>query len=121
MNMNELTEMFGEPISVYTWQDAVNDGTFVEVTGIAKNFGYIYPIAFTRTFYNRFAEGMSNLDSDNRIMSILLRVASVIKGRPSDDFPIFFELDGESCMVATEGRSMENPEPILTVMLGSDY
>lgn len=51
-----LTELFGEPISVYTRQQAIEDGELVDVTEWAsaeKGFhgGFTCPVVFTRALW----------------------------------------------------------------------
>ena len=55
--MDAMTEIFGEPISVYTREDATEDGVLVDVTEWAsadKGFhgGFVCPVAMTRKLWD---------------------------------------------------------------------
>lgn len=43
-----LTEIFGEPIHVYARQKAIQDGHLVEVSEMAQEAGFRFPVALTR-------------------------------------------------------------------------
>ena len=45
--MDTMTEMFGEPISIYTWAQAINDGQLIDVSESAREAGIRYPVAVT--------------------------------------------------------------------------
>lgn len=48
----ENPDSFGDDvISVYTRQDAINDGVLVDVTETAKKMGFRYPVAVTNTVW----------------------------------------------------------------------
>ena len=119
-----LTEKtFGKPISAYTWDDAVEDGLFVEVTNLAKKSGYAVPTAITTSAYCRiidFDQADENL-SDARLTRLLFHVRAELAIKSEEDYPIFFEYMGHRMIVSMEGRNMENPEPVLTIMLAEDY
>lgn len=53
---DELKEMFGTPISVYTRAQAIEDGILVDVSTVASEAGFNWPTAMTRTVYERYVE-----------------------------------------------------------------
>jgi len=55
-NSLSLTEFWGEPISVYTEEDALRDGTLVEVTDTAREAGFSCRYFLTRAAWEDFAE-----------------------------------------------------------------
>lgn len=47
--MNEtMAEIFGEPISIYTRRQALDDGFLVDVSELAKEAGFRFSVAMTR-------------------------------------------------------------------------
>ena len=49
--MNEITEIFGEPISVYTDADALSEGVLIDVTDLGIHFGGRPINRFTRSVW----------------------------------------------------------------------
>jgi hypothetical protein len=45
----DLVEIFGEPFSTYTRQQAIDDGFLVDVSDMAREAGFRVPVAMTRT------------------------------------------------------------------------
>ncbi len=43
-----IAEIFGEPISIYTRAQALDDGVLVDVSELAKEAGFRFPVAMTR-------------------------------------------------------------------------
>lgn len=54
--MSTLTEIFGEPISVYTREQAIEDGFLVDVSEHARTLGYMVPVAMSRAAWTNYAE-----------------------------------------------------------------
>lgn len=52
-NPSTLTELFGEPISIYTRTQALADGELVDVTDadVTRDAGFRVPVAVTRTVW----------------------------------------------------------------------
>ena len=48
-----LTELFGEPISVYTRKQAIEDGTLIDVSSTAKEAGIKFSTAVTAAVWHR--------------------------------------------------------------------
>lgn len=113
-------------ISCYTWDDAVNDGTFIDVSHIAKRYGYTTPVAITSTLFHDHLKDESDDITKVNIQTLLMGLASYIKAvRPESSqitYPATFEDDSVTQLWATiEARSPSNPSPIMTIMLPSDY
>ena len=53
---NELTEIFGEPISVYTRAQAIDDGFLVDISELAREAGFRYPVAMTSDAFSKYVE-----------------------------------------------------------------
>ena len=49
-----LTELFGEPIHVYTRAQALEDGFLVDVSETAREAGIRYPVALTRAVWDEY-------------------------------------------------------------------
>lgn len=49
--MNTSTEIFGEPISIYTDADAIVDGVLIDVTDLGLHFGGMPINRFTRSVW----------------------------------------------------------------------
>lgn len=43
-----LSDMFGEPISKYSRLQAIDDGALIDVSGTAREAGFVFPVALTR-------------------------------------------------------------------------
>jgi len=77
MTMDELKEIYGEPISVYTREQAIEDGVLVDVTewGSAdKGFigGYTCSVVMTRALWNKVeAPKGSRQDTRGRAHDVL--------------------------------------------------
>jgi hypothetical protein len=46
-----MTELFGEPISVYTRAQALEDGVLVDVSVMGREAGFKYPVAVTQAVW----------------------------------------------------------------------
>ena len=46
-NTASMTELFGEPISVYTRAQAIEDGQLIDVSTVAREAGIVWPVALT--------------------------------------------------------------------------
>jgi hypothetical protein len=133
--MNDLFDG-AEIISCYTWDNAVDDGIFVDVSGMAKGAGFTLPVAITRSLYSSHLEVKNDHGAtlggatDLRIQTLLMLLAIHIKelkqkGEANDsmiEYHATFEEEGITTIWASiEGRSPSNPEPVMTIMLPSDY
>ena len=143
--MNNLTDIFGDVIYSYTRAQAIADGVLVDVTEMAKEAGFKWPVAITRSAWEDCVE-WSNEDSERQvhqdeagrlwdllwlaISAIHLAASNTRKGIPQDPSLMFFELyrvprDGKSTrprmtrlkLVAGPG---DNAEPVITIMLPNE-
>lgn len=68
-----------EVISVYSRQDALNDGALIDVSSVAKEAGFSVPVALTRAVYHDYVEwnkgvpnyGRALQDEDGRLWDVL--------------------------------------------------
>lgn len=78
--MGELIEFYGEPVSVYTRQQAIEDGVLVDVTEWAgpgqMQGGFACPVAITRNLWAKVeAPKRSNQDTRGRAHDVLWMAA----------------------------------------------
>ena len=134
-----MTDLFekGNPfagmdlISVYTWDNAVADGTFVEVTGLAKKWGFKIPVAITRNLYSThlkqlWPDGTENEHATNKMIALLLvELHQAIKEHKEPNNMITFDANlkdgGVTVWASIEGRSPSTSEPAMTILLPEDY
>jgi hypothetical protein len=108
----------------YTWDDAIEDGTFIRVPeAIQKEAGIKYPTAITSNLYNTYIKPNDKVDEQGRLWDLLW----MFKNSPDrkDDgnmrtFTLRFGKARVTVWVVCEARSPDNPEPIITFMLPED-
>ena len=90
MQAEDMSEFFGEPISVYTRQQALDDGVLVDVTATASEAGIMIHTAITAA-----------LEADIRDLSgVQCETGQSYEGRLRD---VIF-------VVAVEGRKQTEPQ-----------
>lgn len=52
MNGDEIREVFGDPISIYTRAQAIEDGVLVDVSETAREAGFRFPVAVTQRVWS---------------------------------------------------------------------
>lgn len=72
-----MVEIFGEAISTYTRAQAIEDGVLVDVSEIAKEAGFKFPVAVTRAAW---ADCVEWSDEDNKLSCTACRGAAVACG-----------------------------------------
>jgi hypothetical protein len=118
-----------EVIFAYTRQQALSDGVLVDVSSLAKEAGFVFPVALTETLYHSYivpaldlvAEGQS---IQGRLWDLLfvLRFA-IANARDTDTilFKVLFLMSAGSTPVPIELKAVCGPgddgEPVLTIML----
>lgn len=65
-NPDSFSGFFGEPIYTYTRAQALEDGVLVDVSDLAKEAGFRYPVAMTQTAWADCVE-WSDLDSERQV------------------------------------------------------
>ncbi|MFA7219046.1 MAG: DUF6573 family protein [Synergistaceae bacterium] len=109
----------------YTWEDAIKDGTFVEVTGIAKECGFKIPVAVTRSVYD-LCIGFDGIQTNKNITRLLLATLKAIRGSASKDESLLtyqhtFKDEEIEVWASIEGRNTKNPEPVMTIFKPEEY
>jgi hypothetical protein len=129
-----MTEFFGPAISTYTREMAIEDGVLVEVTGTAKLAGIKFPVAVTRTVWNRYIEWrqadtdqQAYQDQSGRLWDVVWMARHGMSGAKEQASQINFDLD----CIPRDGRTKtaqlttlklhigpgDQGEPVLTIML----
>ena len=98
----------------YTWDDAINDGTFIRIPEeLSKQF-FKYPMAITSTIWNQYIE---KKDINGRLWDILW----MMKNGEMDGNICRFKVKIGKKLVAMEAvceaRGPDNPEAIMTIYL----
>lgn len=102
-----VTCVFGEPISVYTRAQALEDGTLVDAGPMAREAGFTIPVALSREVWTRFVEvpqGVVGQDEAGRLWDILsmLRFAVRANGaRGEIRFRLFVRKDNRKPRLTT--------------------
>ena len=121
-----LNEIFGEPISVYSRQQAIEDGVLVDVSQLAKEAGWKWPVAITQALHADLAnipKQFSHEDYTGRLWDVLWM--GMLAAKQSRGAVIAFDLilhtqdngtEGEYSVKAVCGPG-DNGEPVITIML----
>ena len=68
-----MIEFFGEPIAVYTREQALADGVLIDVTPWAQDTGFRVPVAFTAALWALVADHATAADSvRGRVHDVLM-------------------------------------------------
>lgn len=128
-----LTELFGEPIHVYTRAQAIDDGALVDVSELAREAGFRLPVAVTRAVWQDSVAWTGNQsaqqDQTARLYDVLFMAA--LAARRGQGRRVTFQV----YRVPNDGRSKrakvvlldihigpgDSAEPVITItMLGED-
>lgn len=119
------TEVFGDLISSYSREQAIDDGVLVDVSEMAREAGIRFPVALTRGVYESYVAVPANVqgqDLDGRLWDVLWMLACAMR-RSLDACELRFELyvrnDNRSARLV-ELKAMCGPgddaSPVITVM-----
>jgi len=115
-------------VSTYTRQDAINDGTFIDVTQTAKSCGLLIPVALTAKLYNTFIKSSHGEDSTANNLNLFLKelCQKILANMNADDRLLYlqfnFDCKGHTDVwVAIEAQSPNDPSPALNVFLPEEY
>ncbi len=115
-----------ELVFAYTWEQAIADGVLVDVTGMAKEAGFRYPVSLTSNVWDTFVrvpEGVEAQDEAGRLWDILTMLRFAIK-QGKDGSELLFQLhvrnENERARLVTL-KSVCGPDgngsPCITIML----
>lgn len=112
----DMQEFFGEPISVYTRQDAIDDGVLMDVSQRARLAGFTLPVAITSTAF-AVAGG-----SANRLHDVLAAAAQAALRADDNarrtEFTVMVSGDTHQFAMAVSGG--DDGEPVITIMLPNE-
>ena len=122
-----------EVISSYSRMDALNDGVLVDISTLAKEAGFVYPVAVTRAVYDGILNPSPELERQGQSftgrawdMFAVLHAAIRATREPGDQVrfdPLFIRKPGGSPEPVAL-RSVVGPgdaaEPTITIMLPSE-
>jgi len=119
-------------ISIYTRAQALQDGCLIDVSELAREAGFKWPIAITDHLYHSYivpplalvAEGQS---ITGRLWDVLMVLRHAIRSSKDDTylhFSVLFQMSPGSAPVPVELASVAGPDddgsPCLTLMLPED-
>lgn len=90
-----METIFGPVIDAYTRAQAIEDGTLVDVSGMAREAGFKIPVALTRTVWGKYVEvpkGVTFQDESGRLWDILWMLHVAIAGSPRTGDHLLFRL-----------------------------
>ncbi|MGA2547943.1 MAG: DUF6573 family protein [Rectinemataceae bacterium] len=127
--LSDSSSLFGDLIYSYTRQQALTDGVLVDATDLAREAGFVFPVALTETLYHSYVVPALDLVAagqsiQGRLWDLLfiLRFA-IAKARDTDTilFKVLFLMSADSTPIPVELISIAGPgddgEPVLTIML----
>lgn len=110
----------------YTRQEAIEDGTFIDVSEMAKEAGVNIPVAVTASLYNKHINPdpmPTGQDEKGRLWDLLNML--VFNARRSKDsflkFQVKFGVKLVEIWAVVEAQSPEDPSPAINIMLPEDY
>jgi len=122
-----MHEIFGEIIHSYSRAEAIEDGTLVDVSEIAKEAGFGFPVAMTSTVWGKYVEvphGVSCQDEQGRLWDILFMLRDMIRRNrvPSDTMKFSFLVRNDNrrpklITLKSVCGPGDNSEPVITIMM----
>ena len=85
-NDQDLGDIFGEPIAVYSRRQAIEDGVLVDLSEIITPCPFKYPVAMTRAAWAATVEAGGTWQADGDGESLTLPGGQDVKGRTWDVF-----------------------------------
>jgi hypothetical protein len=127
--LSDSSSVFGDLIYSYTRQQALADGVLVDATSLAREAGFVFPVALTETLYHSYIVPALDLVTEGqsiqgRLWDLLfvLRFA-IAKARNADTilFTVLFLMSPGATPVPIDLKAICGPgddgEPVLTIML----
>ena len=109
----------------YSRKDAIEDGDLVDVTSVAHEAGFRFPVAITRAVHEdikNIPDSQSHQDYDGRLWDVLYMLMHNIKSSKEKVSTLHYEL-----IMHTPGQEMyklksvcgpgDDREPVITIML----
>ena len=115
-------------IHAYTRKQAIEDGVLVDVSKMAREAGFRFPVAVTRELYDQYIVP-SEYDkekwaqsTDGRLWDVLMMLLFAIKGGRGGStlyFDVIFRMHGRKRKITLKGvcHPGDYGEPVITIML----
>ena len=125
----QKSEVFGPCIFTYSRKMALADGVQVDVSEMAREAGFQFPIFLTEAVHSKYVqvpEGVEGQDEEGRLWDILWMLRYEIKKAPQGVSRVIFQLyvrntngkPRKEVLVAEVGAlDFDDPAPCITVML----
>jgi len=123
---NVTHEVFGEVISSYSRENALEDGLLVDVSTVALEAGIKFPVALTRTVWDKYVEvpeGVTCQDVNGRLWDVLWMFKQAIhrsSGGDTVNFQVYVRNNNRGPRLehlkAICGPG-DDAEPVITIML----
>jgi len=116
-------------ISVYTRQNAIDDGIFVDVSEVAKSCGFVIPVALTRNLFSTHIEKNITYQTSIRLNVFLFIMYREIRkqvdaGHKDNMIEVMMPFDDKiptKIWAVIEAQSPTDPSPAMNIMLPEDY
>lgn len=138
-----MVSLYGEPISIYTRADAIEDGILVDLMDgptakLVREAGFRYPVAMTRTGFDATVWPVDNPEAEawlkgrgqdptGRLWDVLYLLRSFITQMPANPSGAYFTLSVIRHDTKPRGRRTmrlkalcgpgDRGEPVITIML----
>lgn len=96
---NDAAELFGDAIYSYTRAQAIEDGILVDVTEVAKEAGFKWPVALTHALWEDCVAWSSDdsrrqtyQDESGRLWDVLFMAFLAIKRASNPDTQLFYQI-----------------------------
>lgn len=90
-----IVELFGEPISIYTRAQAMQEGELVDVTEHAREIGFRFPVALTRALWQAIENIPARYDCEDvsgRTHDVLWMAYNAARHAPEGVSRVVFEV-----------------------------
>ena len=128
-----MNEPFGEVISSYSRAQAIEDGVLVDVSDMAREAGFKFPVAMTRTVWGQYVEvphGVQAQDEAGRLWDVLWMLLIAIKtgkGGSVIEFSLLVRNHNHKLHHIKDRVSIkaiccrgDDTEPVITIMLPNE-
>ena len=127
-SMTEMTEIFGEPISIYTRRQAIEDGALVdlmqpETAGLVREAGFKFPIAMTIAAWTAAIGPVGKplpdgQDLQGRLWDVLWMLKCTIHaGAAGDRLAFTVKVGRKLVRLWSQCGPGDDAEPVITIML----
>lgn len=124
--MSSVDEIFGRVLHQVTREDLLRDGILVEVSTLATEAGFKFPVAVSCTVWNAYVEvppGVTGQDETGRLWDILWMLKLAIRRSVGGDTIRFcVAVRNDNCrprpvqLKAICGPG-DTPEPVITILM----